>query len=264
MYVGVYCLLFVLFFRSQIKRKVPWKWQPAQEKAFKEAKALLKSDKVLVHYDREKELILSCDASPFGVGAVLAHKMEDGSERPIGYASRTLTPAEQRYAQIDREALAIVYGVKRFHQHLYGRKFVIHTDHKPLIYLFNESKLIPPMASSRVQRWALTLSGYQYVIRHKQGSEQGNVDGLSRLPQPTTLRETPQPGDTILLMKRMNSSLVTAAQVRSWTERDPTLAKVWKYTLQGWPQTMDDKLLMPYFQRREELSVEDNCVLWGT
>jgi len=106
-----------------LRKGVPWRWKAAQQKAFQGAKDLLKSPKLLVHYDPKRELILTCDASPYGLGAVLAHRMEDGSERPIEYASRTLTTAERNYAQIDKEALAIVYGVKRFHQYLYGQCF---------------------------------------------------------------------------------------------------------------------------------------------
>ena len=247
-----------------LRKKVPWEWREEQQEAFEKTKALLKSPKLLAHYDSNKELILTCDASPYGLGAVLAHKMKDGSERPIAYASRTLTAAERNYAQIDKEALAIIYGVKRYHQYLYGRKFMIHSDHKPLMYLFGEHRGVPTTASARVQRWALTLSGYQYSIVYQPGDKIGNADGLSRLPLPTATKDTPVPYDMILLMERLNASLVTAAQIRTWTEKDPTLAKVRKSVLQGWPDGDMDEQMSPYARRREELSVEDGCILWGT
>uniref|UniRef100_A0A1X7VFL7 Reverse transcriptase RNase H-like domain-containing protein n=1 Tax=Amphimedon queenslandica TaxID=400682 RepID=A0A1X7VFL7_AMPQE len=138
---------------------------------------MLKSPKLLTPYDIEKPLVLPCNASPVRVGAVLAHQTKDGSDRPIGYASRAITTTEQMYAQIDKEALAIVYGIKRCYQY---RNHIIHTDHKPLMYLFNENRSIPATASARIQRWALTISGYTYQIRHRTGTKLGNPDGFSR------------------------------------------------------------------------------------
>ena len=86
--------------------------------------------------------------------------MEDGSEKPAAFASRSLAPAERKYAQLDKEALAIIFDVKKFHQYLFGRRFMIYSDHKPPQHLFNETKPVPAMASARIQRWALTLGTY--------------------------------------------------------------------------------------------------------
>ena len=116
------------------------------------------SSKLLVHFDPSKDILLACDASPHGIGAVLSHKMPDGSEKPVGSVSRTLTKAEKNYSQIDKEALACVYGVKKFHSYLFGNHFELQTEHKPLVYLFNENKAIPSQASARIQRWALLLA----------------------------------------------------------------------------------------------------------
>ena len=77
--------------------------------------------------------------------------MLDGSEKPVGVASRTLTKAEQNYSHQDKEALSIVFGVKKYHQYLYGRHFDIRTDHKPLTYLFSESRAVPFMASGWIR-----------------------------------------------------------------------------------------------------------------
>ena len=85
--------------------------------------------------------------------------------KPVAFASRTLTAAERNYAQIDKEALAVIFGITRFHQYIYGQKFELHTDHKPLLGLLGESKSVPQMASARMQRWALQLVVLQLQIK---------------------------------------------------------------------------------------------------
>ena len=85
------------------------------------------------------------------------HTMEDKQERPVAYVSRTLSPAEKRYSQLEKEALAIVYAVKKFHRYVYGRHFEIESDHCPLSFLFSENKGVPQIPSTRIQRWAITL-----------------------------------------------------------------------------------------------------------
>ena len=247
-----------------LRKGTHWRWGTKQQEAFDKSKELLKSAELLVHYDSSKELLLACDASPYGVGEVLSHKFEDGSERPIAYASRTLTTAERNYGQLDKEGLAIVFEVKKFHQYLYGKHFTINTDHKPLIGLFNEHKPIPQMASGRVQRWALTLAAYEYSIVHKAGTAHANADALSRLPLPETLSRTPEPGDNVFVMQVLESTPVDSEKIKTETRRDPVLAKVCKIVQLGWPERCPDDDLRPYHNRRNELSLHDGCLMWGT
>ena len=246
-----------------LQAKVSWTWGPEQQKAFAIAKSALTSDRVLVHYDPDRELVLACDASPYGVGAVLSHRLPDGSDQPISYASRSLAPAERKYSQLDKEALAIIFGVKHFHQYLLGRSFKIQSDHKPLQHLFAENKGIPTLASARIQRWALILSAYSYSIEYKPGSAHGNADGLSRLPLPNAPSQIPLTGDTVLLMDMLHSIPITAQQIKLWTDRDPHLSKLRRSLLSGSPPP-DVPQLKPYKNRLAELTVHDGCLLWGT
>ena len=126
-----------------------WRWGSVEHQAFEASKQLLTSAQLLVHYDPELELILACDASAHGIGAVLSHRMPDGSEKLIGFVSRTLSKTEIKYSQIEKEGLSCVFGVKKFHSYLYGRHFTLITDHKPLLTLFNESRAVHPQASGR-------------------------------------------------------------------------------------------------------------------
>ena len=107
---------------------------------------------------------------------------KDGLERAIAYVSHTLTSAEIQYSQLDKEALALILGIKKLHQFLYGCTFTIVTDHKPLIAILGPKTGIPTLAAYRLQRWAILLSAYTYNIQFRPTDQHGNADGLSRLP----------------------------------------------------------------------------------
>nr|KAG5692615.1 hypothetical protein BaRGS_030043 [Batillaria attramentaria] len=164
------------------KKASPWKWGEEEQAAFEQLKNVLSSDQVLVHFDPEKPVGLACDASNVGIGAVLFHRYPDGSERPIANVSKTLTAAERNYSQIHKEALAIIYGLRKFYQYLYGRQFILVTDHKPLTALFGPKKGTPLLAANRLARWALWLNQFDYTIEYRKTADHGNADALSRLP----------------------------------------------------------------------------------
>ena len=210
-----------------MKHTSAWHWGPRQRKASKEVKRLLQSSHVLTHFNDQLPLILECDASPYGVGAVLSHEMLDSTERPICFTSRTLLQAERNYSHLDKEALAIIFGVKRFHQYLFTHSFIIKTDDKPLPYIFDEARGVPTMVSGRIQRWALMLGAYQYTIRYWRGSANANADALSRLPLPTKVCEVPQPPELVHLMEHLSSTPLTSIVIKRWTDRDsPSLWSV--------------------------------------
>ena len=132
---------------------IKWNFGAEQKKAFDTLKLVLSSDKVLVQYDPDLPIKVDSDASKAGLGAVISHIYPDGSERPIEYASRSLNAAEKNYGQIEKEALSLVWAVKKFHRYIFARKFELVTDHKPLKFLLGENKQIPEMGVSRIQRW---------------------------------------------------------------------------------------------------------------
>ena len=158
-----------------LKKNVAWSWTKKEMEAFQASKDLLTSSQLLVHFDPTLPLILACDASPYGIGAVLAHRMPDGQERPIGFASRTLTKSEQNYAQLERKGLACVFGVRKFHAHLFGHSFQLITDHQPLLTLLSEHKPTSPLASARIRRWSLLLASYDYNIVYRRTHAHGNA-----------------------------------------------------------------------------------------
>ena len=221
-----------------LNKKQKWKWSREQEQAFQEAKNALQADSLLVHYDSTKPLVLACDASDYGIGAVLSHTMDDNQERPIAYISRTLTSAEKHYSQLEKEGLAIIFAVKKFHKYLLGRHFVIESDHKPLQSLFGETRKIPEMASSRIQRWAIILSAYRYTIRYKAGKQLCNADAFSRLPRPSTSNNSDTvPEDLVELVNHLSSTSVSASHIKEWTAKDPTVSCVLRFLMTGWPDS---------------------------
>jgi len=165
-----------------------WKWTEQCDKAFHDVKEMITSEQVLTNYDPSLPLRLACDSSPVGIGTVLSHVINDGSERSIAFASRALTKTEQGYVQIDKEALAIIWGVKKFHMYLFGRSFILFTDHQPLTSIFHPHKSIPVVTATRLQRYALFLTGYDYKIEYKNTKLHSNANSLSRLPLKTKER----------------------------------------------------------------------------
>ena len=157
-------------------------WTKSHQDSFEAIKRALVSTDVLIHYNPKWQLKLDCEASSVGLGAVLSHILPDGTERPIHFASRSLTQAEKNWSQIDREAASIIFGIKKFYQYLYGSKFLLVTDHKPLTSIFSLSKSLPSFMAARLQRWSTFLMQFQFTIVYRNTADHANCDCLSRLP----------------------------------------------------------------------------------
>ena len=246
---------------SLLKKNTPWKWSKVEEDAFVAAKQLILSSKTLVHYDETLPLFLSCDASSYGAGAVLSHQI-DGQFRPVAFASCTLTLAQQNYSQLEKEAFSIIFGLKRFRQYLYGRSFTILTDHRPLLTLFGPRQPVAGHAAARLQRWALILASYNYKIEYRSTTAHADADSMSRLPLPQTWSPKCENIECFFLEPEVVTN-VTSQMIKRETQVDPVLSKVYSYVISGWPSVVDPTLV-PFKNKRDELTTQQGCVLWGT
>lgn len=147
-----------------------------------------------------------------------------------------------------------------------NRKFNLITDHKPLLTLFGEHKGLPTMAAARIQRWAIILSAYDYHIIYRQSEEHANADGLSRVPLPETTdagTETMTAYLYALICEHLEDAPLSAKQISKATHKDAELSRLHRFIMEGWPKEVSEELKV-YYKKREELSVEQGCVLWGT
>ena len=221
-----------------------WRWSAECVKAFELTKKQLTSGTLLTYYDPSQPIHMAADASAYGVGAVIFHILPDGSEQPIAFASRTLTSSKKNYAQLEKEALSLVFGVKKLHQYLYGRKFTLITDHKPLTTILGPKKGILSLAAARLQQWALLLSAYDDVIQYKSTHDHSNADGLSRLPLPSV--DHPSDRDvSVFKVGRAQALPVSFRDIQTATRQDKTLGKVLLYVQNGWPTQVSEPL-KPY------------------
>ena len=136
------------------------------------------------------------------------------------------------------------------------------TDHKPLVSLLGPKTGIPTLAAARMQRWALLLSGYQYDIEYRSTHKHANADCLSRLPLNDHVRDEHDEAHEIHQLQ-LESLPVSVDQVRKATRSDPILSRVLEYALTGWPTEVTSEAIKPYFNKRNEITVEENCLLWG-
>lgn len=207
-----------------LRKDTKFYWSRECERSFQSAKKAFTSKKVLAYFDTKLPLILATDASPIGVGAVLSHRLPDGSEKVILYASQALSQTQAKYSQIDKEAYAIVFGVKRFYQYLYGNKFVLYTDHRPLVQILSPTKSLPIYSAIRMQHYAVFLQGFNYEIKYKKSKHNANADCLSRL----TAKQYSNISDVVdaLQVELVNEMPVTAKEIAIETKKDQKLNKL--------------------------------------
>ena len=158
--------------RELLKKDNTWLWGPPQREAFEEVKKVMTTAPVLALFDPTHDTVVSADALCYGLGAVLIQKQPEGVMKPVAYILRSLTPTEQRYAQIEKEVLAFTWACKL--------KFCIETDHRPLVPLFSTKNL--DELPVRVQRFRMRMMRFQFSIYHVPGKSLIVADMLSRAP----------------------------------------------------------------------------------
>ena len=247
--------------RQLLSKDVEFLWDEPQIRAFDEVKNILTSSPgpVLAYFDPAKDLTLQVDASKFGLGASL---LQEG--RPIAYASKSLTPTEVNYAQIEKELFAILFGCKRFHQYVYGRHIRVETDHKPLIFIMKKPLVSAP---PRLQRMMLQLSQYDLELTHKPGKDIPLADTLSRKFLSDSYPELSDGMDARIhsVLSSMPISDQKLKQIQSLTLSDPQCTTLSEVVLNGWPDRRADcpPELHDFWNYRDELSVIDGMLFKG-
>ncbi|CAG9117875.1 unnamed protein product [Plutella xylostella] len=250
-----------------LKAGAAWQWGARQRQAVAAVRRELASERVLAHFNPAAQLVLAVDAGPHGLGAVLLQRAQDGSERPLAYGSRSLNASERNYSQIQKEATAIIFGVKRFHQYLYGRSdpFILQTDHRPLVSIFNKNSGISVTTALRLQRYAIILSAYNYVIQYTSSANNVVADFFSRAPVSETVSDSDGEFDMYTSLKFLDESTpaVLLNDIRRATDNDEVLKIVIKYMQHGWPRSVHCQSVLPYFRCKADLQYEKGYLLRG-
>ena len=246
-----------------LQKEVKWSWRAEEETIFRVVKGMLLQDKVLIHYDPELPLVLATDSSSYGLGAVLSHCTVEGEEWPIAYASRSLSETEKKYSQIEKEALSLVWVVKKFQTYLEGCHFTLVTDHQLLKYIVDPGKAVPVTSAARIQRWCLFLGAFSYQTEFRGTKQQANCDGLSHLPQPQAPAK--KPDEVEMFHTSVVEALpVTDQELRMQTRRDPVLSRVLELVQSGWEGAEDHLELIPYARRGSEMTIHHGILMWGS
>ena len=232
---------------------VPWNWTAECDQALEKVKRKITDTPVLTFYDPSKELVVQVDSSKDGIGAAL---LQDG--KPIEYASRTMTSTEERYAQIEKECLAVVFGLERFDQYTYGREVVVQNDHKPLASILQK-----PLSQSpkRLQSMILRIRRYDIKFQYLEGKKLVLADTLSRAALTTTSPKV----HSVDVLKHVPISDKRLEELRCATEKDAVMQTLAATIQNGWPEKVDDvdMSIKVYFDVRDTLTTCDGLILKG-
>ncbi len=239
--------------RDLQKHDVEYVWSTAQQEAFDKIKQLLLSHTTLNYFDPGKESTIEVDASLEGLGAAL---LQD--DKVIAFASKALTDAESRYANIEREMLSVVFACKKFKHYVYGKHFIVESDHKPLEMISLKDLTAAP---DRLKRMLLEVQGFDFTIRYKPGPQMHLADPLSRL-KPIPSPEIEGMNVQVLHIKFGRNIL---DQIREYNNGNADMILLRETIIEGWPENFRDvpRAIKPYYSMRDELTIENDVILKG-
>ena len=238
--------------RDLLKKEAEFERTPSHDAVFEDTKALICRHVTLSYLRPEVDSVVQVDASSRGLGAVL---LQNG--KPIAFASKTLSDCEQRYANIEREMLAVVFGCERFHTYLFGKRFLVQSDQKPLEMIHRKNLAAAPQ---RLQRMLLRLQPYDVELRYKPGKEMALAGTMSR--QPCRDKEQIELDVQITFVQFSTKIL---QELRGETQADDELCALKTVITDGWPERQSSlpATLRPYWSCRDELSIEDSLIMKG-
>ena len=254
--------------RDLLSKKSSWTWGPAQKQAFSLVKDALTKSPVLALFDPNLETTVSDDASSYGLGAILLQKQAVGERRPIAYVSRSMTPTESRYAQIEKEALALTWACERYSDYLIGLQFHIETDHKPLVPLFS-TKLLDELPI-RVQQFRMRMMRFNFSISHVPGKNLVIADTLSRAPSSRAtsgdhLLQDEADAYVQMMIQTLPATETRLAEIQRKQEEDEVCKQIVKYCEKGWPKANSiPHSLKKFYPVAGELMVQNGLLLKGS
>lgn len=244
-------------FRDLLKNNTIFSWNEYHSNALSKLKKVIANLPVLRHFDPEKSIVIQADASKDGMGCCL---MQEGL--PISFASRSMTPTECSYSQIEKELLSLIFACRKFHYYIYGRPIIAYTDHAPLLAIMK--KEIAQIPSNRLQKMKLKLFNYDIELRYLPGKKMYVADLLSRNYLPEKYSSEIDTDGRVHCINRYNSELNKLYDIKKETENDIVLNKVKTYLSEGWPdKNRLEANVIQYFGIRNDLIIDNEILYFG-
>lgn len=250
-----------------LKNDITFEWNAMHEKAFQQIKNMICEVPILAYYDPRKQIVISSDASSYGIGSCLIQVDKDDNREIVAYISRTMTQTERHYAQIEREALGLTWAAEKFADYITGLRIILETDHKPLIQILKSKNLDD--LTPRLQRFRMRLMRYDYSVVYVPGKTLVVADALSRSPLHTNCESEELQLEVENFVNYVTSSLpikdIYLEKIKHAQQQDTVCKLLKQFSVDGWParSQINDEVL-PYYQYRFDITFSQGILLKGT